>query len=284
MRAMRKQLQASGIPVENSKGEWGPGQEEINVRYADALTMADRHVVMKNAIKEIAHAQGKAITFMAKWDYGLAGSSSHIHMSLAKARQERRSSTQGRPLGMSPMMQQLRAGLLSLRRATSPISSRPTSTPTSASRPAPSRPPRRSGAATTAPPASASAARTPRASASSAASAAPTSTPISPSPPCSPPASTGIEEKLDAGAGLLRRRLCSARSSAKSPRPCATPPRRCANRRCCARRSASGVDRPLRPHRRVGAVRIRPPHHRLGVEARVRADVDDAAAFDRSDR
>ena len=37
MRAMRNQLQASGIPVENSKGEWGPGQEEINVRYAEAL-------------------------------------------------------------------------------------------------------------------------------------------------------------------------------------------------------------------------------------------------------
>src|SRR6185503_16547146 len=84
MRALRKQLQASGIPVENSKGEWGPGQEEINVRYADALTMADRHVVLKNATKEIAYLQGKAVTFMAKWDFGLAGSSSHIHMSLAK--------------------------------------------------------------------------------------------------------------------------------------------------------------------------------------------------------
>ena len=44
MRAIRKGLQGAGIPVENSKGEWGPGQEEINVRYADALEMADRHV------------------------------------------------------------------------------------------------------------------------------------------------------------------------------------------------------------------------------------------------
>src|ERR1044071_5747204 len=42
MRAVRKGLQGAGIPVENSKGEWGPGQEEINVRYADALEMADR--------------------------------------------------------------------------------------------------------------------------------------------------------------------------------------------------------------------------------------------------
>ena len=47
----------------------GTGQEEINVRYADALTMADRHVILKNGCKEIAHGQGKAVTFMAKWRY-----------------------------------------------------------------------------------------------------------------------------------------------------------------------------------------------------------------------
>ena len=75
--------------------------------------MADRHVVMKNAMKEIAHAQGKAITFMAKWDFGLAGSSSHIHMSLAKGGQERSSSQKTGPLGMSPMMQSFVQGLLS---------------------------------------------------------------------------------------------------------------------------------------------------------------------------
>jgi glutamine synthetase len=82
MRAVRRGLEGAGIPVENSKGEWGPGQEEINVRYADALDMADRHVILKNGIKEIAHAQGKAVTFMSKWRYDLAGSSSHIHASL----------------------------------------------------------------------------------------------------------------------------------------------------------------------------------------------------------
>ena len=82
MRAVRNGLQGAGIPVENSKGEWGPGQEEINVRYADALDMADRHVILKNGVKEIANAQGKAVTFMAKWDYELAGNSAHIHASL----------------------------------------------------------------------------------------------------------------------------------------------------------------------------------------------------------
>ncbi len=82
MRAIRNGLHGAGIPVENSKGEWGPGQEEINVQYSDALDMADRHAIIKNGCKEIAYGLGKAITFMAKWDYGMAGSSSHIHQSL----------------------------------------------------------------------------------------------------------------------------------------------------------------------------------------------------------
>jgi len=85
MRALRNGLQGAGIPVENSKGEWGPGQEEINVRYAEALEMADNHVILKNGAKEIASQQGKAITFMAKYNFGLAGSSSHIHNSLWSA-------------------------------------------------------------------------------------------------------------------------------------------------------------------------------------------------------
>ncbi|MGN6467839.1 MAG: glutamine synthetase family protein [Rhizobiaceae bacterium] len=82
MRAIRNGIEAAGIPVENSKGEWGPGQEEINVRYAEALEMADRHVILKNGCKEIAGQKGKAVTFMAKYDYALAGNSSHIHNSL----------------------------------------------------------------------------------------------------------------------------------------------------------------------------------------------------------
>ncbi|ACM27085.1 glutamine synthetase family protein [Agrobacterium sp. SHOUNA12C] len=85
MRAIRKGLQGAEIPVENSKGEASAGQEEINVRYADALDMADRHAIIKNGCKEIAWAKGKAITFLAKWNYSAAGSSSHIHQSLWSA-------------------------------------------------------------------------------------------------------------------------------------------------------------------------------------------------------
>ena len=113
LRAMRNGLQKAGIPVENSKGEWGPGQEELNVRYAEALTMADRHVIMKNGMKEIAHAQGKAITFMAKWRYDLAGSSSHIHMSLwDKAGKAPMFKDAKDALGMSETMKHFLAGQL----------------------------------------------------------------------------------------------------------------------------------------------------------------------------
>jgi glutamine synthetase len=111
MRAMRNGLQKAGIPVENSKGEWGPGQEELNVRYADVLTMADRHVIMKNACKEIAHQHGKAITFMSKWRYDLAGSSCHIHMSLwDKAGKAPLFKDSEDKLGMSMLMKQFLAG------------------------------------------------------------------------------------------------------------------------------------------------------------------------------
>ena len=116
MRALRKHLQASGIPVESSKGEWGPGQEEINVKYADALTMADRHVVLKNATKEIAHAQGKAVTFMAKWDFALAGSSSHIHMSLADLAGQPLFADPDGPRGMSQLMSHFMAGQIAYAR------------------------------------------------------------------------------------------------------------------------------------------------------------------------
>ena len=82
MRAIRNGLNGADIPVENSKGEASAGQEEINVRYTDALTMADRHAIIKNACKEIAWSRGRAVTFMAKWNYDAAGNSCHIHQSL----------------------------------------------------------------------------------------------------------------------------------------------------------------------------------------------------------
>ncbi len=85
MRAARLDMTAAGVPIESSKGEWGKGQHEINFTYAAPLTMADRHVVFKHGIKELADRHGKAITFMAKYAAGEAGNSCHIHLSLQAA-------------------------------------------------------------------------------------------------------------------------------------------------------------------------------------------------------
>jgi glutamine synthetase len=113
VRAIRNGLQGADIPVENSKGEASAGQGEINVRYADALTMADRHVIIKNACKEIAWAKGKALTFLAKWSNGAAGNSSHVHQSLWSA--DGKTPLFHDPAaehGMSAMMRHYVAGLL----------------------------------------------------------------------------------------------------------------------------------------------------------------------------
>ncbi len=82
IRAVRKGMKAAGIGVESSKGEAWPGQQEINFRFADALTMADNHVIYKNGIKEMAHQNGCSVTFMAKPDHTWIGSSCHVHSSL----------------------------------------------------------------------------------------------------------------------------------------------------------------------------------------------------------
>ena len=80
--AARRTLSASEIPVENSKGEAAIGQHELNVRYAEVLTMADRHVVMKQGMKELADQLGVSVSFMAKPHADQPGSSCHLHLSL----------------------------------------------------------------------------------------------------------------------------------------------------------------------------------------------------------
>jgi glutamine synthetase len=115
IRAIRNHMDACGIPVESSKGEWAPGQEEINFKYAEALDMADRHVLYKNGAKEIAYLQGKAVSFMAKLGYDLAGNSCHLHSSLWDAK----SNTplfydKGAEHGMSKLFRHYLAGQLAL--------------------------------------------------------------------------------------------------------------------------------------------------------------------------
>lgn len=97
--AARKHLGNSGVPVESSKGEWGPGQHELNIRYADVRTMADRHTIYKQCFKDLAHQLGLAVTFMAKFDANAAGSSSHIHLSLWDKKGQKNAFAGDKPLG-----------------------------------------------------------------------------------------------------------------------------------------------------------------------------------------
>src|SRR5712692_1792764 len=82
MRQIRHGMQGAGVPVEFSKGEAWYGQHELNVRYSDAVTSADRHTIYKNGVKEIAFLNGLSATFMAKPSEKDIGSSCHIHTSL----------------------------------------------------------------------------------------------------------------------------------------------------------------------------------------------------------
>jgi glutamine synthetase len=78
---IRREMAASDLPVENSKGECNFGQHEVNFRYTDAVGACDLHTIYKNAAKEIASQEGMSISFMAKYDER-EGNSCHIHLSL----------------------------------------------------------------------------------------------------------------------------------------------------------------------------------------------------------
>jgi len=82
LRRIRNEMVAADIPVEFSKGEAGRGQHEVNITFDEPLVTADRHLVFKNGVKEIADQEGRAATFMAKWSMTDAGSSCHLHTSL----------------------------------------------------------------------------------------------------------------------------------------------------------------------------------------------------------
>jgi glutamine synthetase len=113
-RQFRNQLTAAGVPIEFSKGEAAPGQHELNIHYDRALESADRHVLLKQGVKEIAWQSGYAVTFMAKPDHTWTGSSSHVHLSLWDADVARNSfhdATES-PYGMSVTCRHFLGGLM----------------------------------------------------------------------------------------------------------------------------------------------------------------------------
>ena len=86
LRTARNQMTEARVPIESSKGEWSRGQHEINFIYDQPLTMADMHVVFKQGVKEIAHQNGKSISFIPKFAADEAGNSCHIHVSISKGK------------------------------------------------------------------------------------------------------------------------------------------------------------------------------------------------------
>ena len=111
LRPLRNHLVAAGVPVENTKGEAEAGQEELNIRYAEAMACADHHTIAKHATKEIAWQKGHAATFLPKWHHDRVGSASHVHMSLWKDGVNAFHDPQG-DHAMSELLRGFMAGLL----------------------------------------------------------------------------------------------------------------------------------------------------------------------------
>ncbi|GMW01218.1 MAG: glutamine synthetase [Candidatus Hydrogenedentota bacterium] len=109
---MRRKLTESNVEVESYKAEWGFGQCEMNLRYTHALEMADRHVVYKHAIREIAALNQCQATFMAKWDSKHSGNGSHVHVSLWEG--ERPAFPGNGPHGMSDTARHFMGGMMHL--------------------------------------------------------------------------------------------------------------------------------------------------------------------------
>ncbi len=116
-RYVRNLMKQADIPIETSKGESYAGQHEINMKYDDALTSADNHILFKHGMKEICIQNGHAVTFMAKPHHEWPGSSGHIHLSLTDESGDINHFYDGdQENGMSKTMQHFLAGVLAYTR------------------------------------------------------------------------------------------------------------------------------------------------------------------------
>jgi glutamine synthetase len=80
--AILDEMEAFGISIEALHTETGPGVYEVAIRYDDALAMADKAALFKTGMKQLCSRRGLSVTFMAKWNAALPGSSGHLHQSL----------------------------------------------------------------------------------------------------------------------------------------------------------------------------------------------------------
>ena len=219
LRAIRLGMGGAGMQVESAKGECNLGQHEIAFKYADALATCDNHVLYKTGAKEIAAQQGRSLTFMAKFDERRATRATSTCPSARSTDGGVASDDHGdeHGEGLSALGKAYVAGQLAhLEELT--LSSRRTSTRTSATSRARSRRRPSSGVATTAPAPSGWSA-TGRRCASSAGCPAGTSTPIS-RWPASSPRPRRHRPAVSSSRRLRRERL--HRGERRVPTPCAS--------------------------------------------------------------
>ncbi len=101
------------VNLESMHTETGPGVYEAAIRYDEILSAADKAVLFKNSVREIAYKHGIIASFMAKWNEELPGCSGHLHQSLWDKDQQKNLFYSGDPKApMSPLMESYLAGLL----------------------------------------------------------------------------------------------------------------------------------------------------------------------------
>lgn len=106
-----KWMKAYDVEIEGLHTETGPGVMEAAIKYDTALQAADKAALFKTGLKEIAQRHGLMVTFMAKWNQDLPGSSGHIHQSLRDVRTETNAFHDGGdPMRMSPVFRHFVAG------------------------------------------------------------------------------------------------------------------------------------------------------------------------------
>jgi glutamine synthetase len=110
-RSTVRTLEEMGIPVEHAQHEDAPGQHELDLRYTDALTMADTVITVRHVVKELAQAGGIAASFMPKPLEGVQGSGMHTHLSLWQDGSNAFVDGSDR-YGLSPLAYKFVAGLL----------------------------------------------------------------------------------------------------------------------------------------------------------------------------
>jgi glutamine synthetase len=110
---IRREMDAAGVPIDACQAEYGFGQWEVNLEYADALETADRHSLYKAGVKELAFQEGLSATFMAKPSAADMGSSCHLHVSLVSVETGEPAFPSGQgPQDLSDVMRWFMGGLL----------------------------------------------------------------------------------------------------------------------------------------------------------------------------